>query len=393
VGFARLILVVIFALSAASARADAFTTSAEFAVLQDYETGAVLYAKNAGEPMPPVSLTKLLTAEIIFRELKGGRLKLDDTFEVSETAWRQGGAPARGAAMFLSVHSRVSVDDLLRGLLIQSGNDAAMTLAEGIAGSEDAFADRMNKRATELGMTHSQFANSRGKADPEQSTTAADMAILAAHIVRDYPEYFHYFSDKEFTWNKIRQLNRNPALAFADLGVDGLKAGDVRDGGYALIATAVQNGQRLILVLNGLKDASARLEETRKLLDYGFHSFDRRTIFEAGAPVGWASVFGGASGSTPLVSAKPVVLFVPRGDTGKITARVIYTGPLPAPVAADKDVGHLKIWRGDMLAVDALLKTGEAVALGGLTSRAFDATIELAGEAVRGALRRHGFMK
>ena len=295
--------------------------------------------------------------------------------------------------MFLSVHSRASVDDLLRGLLIQSGNDAAMTLAEGLAGSEDAFADLMNKRAAELGMTHSHFTNSRGKADPAMTTTATDMAILAAHLVRDDPDYFHYFSDKEFTWNKIRQLNRNPALAFTDLGVDGLKAGDARDGGYALIATAVQNGQRLILVINGLKDASARLEETRKLLEYGFHDFDRRTVFDAGAPVGSASVYGGASGATPLVSTKPIVLFVPRGDTERLVAKITYMGPLVAPVAADVDVGHLRIWRGDMLAVDAPLKTGKAVAFGGLTRRASDAVIELAGQAVRRELKRYGLMK
>ncbi len=396
VGFVRLVLILLLVGGVAApwpARADAFSTSAEFALLEDYDSGAVLYEKNADKPMPPVSLAKLMTAEIVFSRLKAGKLSLGDTFEVSEDAWRQGGAPSRGAAMFLSVHSRASVDDLLQGLLVQSGNDAAMVLAEGLAGSEEEFARLMNRRAGELGMTHSQFANARGKADPSQFVTARDMGVLAAHVIRDYPDYFHYFSEKEFTWNKIRQLNRNPTLSMTDLGVDGLKAGDIGDGGYAVIATAVQDGQRLILVLNGLKSAADRLEETRKLLNYGFHSFERRQLFDAGATVGWASVYGGASGSAPLVSDKPVVLFVPRGDPAKLNAKIVYAGPLPAPVVAGREVGRLKVWRGDMLAVDVPLKTGGAVALGGLTRRAFDATIELAGDAVRRQLKQHGLMQ
>lgn len=394
--FVRLVLILLLVAGAAApspARADAFSTSAEFALLEDYDTGAVLYEKNADKPMPPVSLAKLMTAEIVFSRLKAGKLNPGDMFDVSEKAWRQGGAPSRGAAMFLSVKSRVSVDDLLRGLLVQSGNDAAMTLAEGLAGSEEAFADLMNRRAAELGMTHSHFANARGKADPGQFVTARDMGLLAAHVIRDYPDYFHYFSEKEFTWNKIRQLNRNPTLSMTDLGVDGLKAGDIGDGGYAVIATAVQDGQRLILVLNGLKSANDRLDETRKLLNYGFHSFERRQLFDAGATVGWASVYGGASGSAPLVSDRPVVVFIPRGDTAKLNAKIVYAGPLPAPVAAGREVGQLKVWRGDMLALEVPLKTGGAVALGGLTRRAFDATIELAGDAVRRELKRHGLMQ
>ena len=208
-----------------TARAQTFTTAAEVALVEDYDTGAILFEKNADQPTPPASTAKLLTAEMAFRELKEGRLHLDDVFEVSEKAWREGGAHAHGAAMFLAVHSHVRVEDLLRGLLIQSGNDAAMTLAEGIGGTEDHFADMMNKRADELGMAHSHFANARGKADPSQKVTARDMALLAAHIVRDDQDDYHYFAEKEFTWNKIRQLNRNPLLAM-DIEADGLKAAD-----------------------------------------------------------------------------------------------------------------------------------------------------------------------
>lgn len=372
---------------AVPARSETFTTAAEVALVQDYDTGAVLYEKNADQPTPPASTAKLLTAEIVFRALKEGRLHPDDVFDVSEKAWREGGAHSHGAATFLAVHSQVRVEDLLRGMIIQSGNDAAMTLAEGIGGTEENFADIMNKRASELGLTHSHFANARGKAEPGQYVTARDMALLATHIIRDDQDYYHYFSEKEFTWNKIRQLNRNPLLAMG-IGADGLKAADLGDGGFGLVGTAVQDGQRLIVVMYGLKSATERLEEARKLFDYGFHSFDHRTVFEAGQTVGTASVYGGATGEVPLVSERPITLFAPRGESGKMIAKIVYDGPLAAPIAKGQDVGRLKIWRDDMLVIDAPLKTGAAVPLGGLTSRAFDAGVELAGDAVRDAMRR-----
>ena len=289
--------------------------------------------------------------------------------------------------MFLALHSHVRVEDLLRGLIIQSGNDAAMVLAEGLAGSEDHFAEMMNKRAEELGMTHSHFANSRGKLDPSQHVTARDMALLAAHVIRDYPDDLHYFSEKEFTWNKIRQLNRNPLLTM-DVGADGLKAGDLADGGFAIVGTAVQDNQRIIVVANGFKSATERAEESRKLFNYGFHSFDRRTIYEAGDRVGTASVYGGEADAVPLVADRPIALFVPHGESDRLVAKIVYSGPLAAPVEAGRDAARLKIWRGEMLVVDAPLKTGAPVALGGLTRRAFDAGVELAGDAVRRALKR-----
>jgi D-alanyl-D-alanine carboxypeptidase (penicillin-binding protein 5/6) len=371
----------------AHARDDTFTTAAEFALIEDYESGAVLYEKNADEPMLPASTAKLLTAEIVFREIKEGRLHLDDIFDVSEKAWREGGAHSHGAAMFLALNSHVRIEDLLRGLLIQSGNDAAITLAEGLAGSEDNFAETMNKRAAELGMTHSHFANARGKADPSQHVNARDMALLAAHVIRDYPEHYHYFGEKEFTWNKIRQLNRNPLLTM-DIGADGLKGGDVADGGFAIVGSAVQDNQRLIIVMNGFKSATERSEEARKVFNYGFHSFDRRTLFAAGSRVGAASVYGGETDEVPLVAEHAIALFVPRGESDRLVAKIVYTGPLAAPVEPGLDAGRLKIWRGDMLVVDAPLKTGAAVPLGGLTRRAFDAGVELAGDAVRRALKR-----
>jgi serine-type D-Ala-D-Ala carboxypeptidase (penicillin-binding protein 5/6) len=391
VGFVRLGLALVIGglfSAAAPALAGTFATSAEVALVEDYDSGAILYEKNADQPVPPASTAKLLTADIVFRELKEGRLHLTDVFEVSEKAWREGGAHAHGAAMFLAVHSHVSVDDLLQGLLVQSGNDAAMTLAEGIGGTEDHFADIMNKRADELGMAHSHFTNARGKADPGQYVTARDMALLAAHVIRDDQEYYHYFSEKDFTWDKIHQMNRNPLLTM-DIGADGLKAADTGDGGFGLVGTAVQDGQRLIVVMYGLKSAAERVEEARKLFDYGFHSFERRIVFKAGETVGYASVYGGEKGEVPLVSERPITLFAPRGESDKVIAKIVYKGPLPAPVEKGRNGGRLKIWRDDMLVVDAPLKTGAAVGLGGLASRAFDASIELAEDAVRRALSHH----
>jgi len=367
----------VFVLPTSAARAQGFQTAAPTAALIDFETGAMLFEKNADEPMWPGALVKLMTAEVVFHEIEEARLHLDDAFEVSENAWRNGGAHAHGTATFLDIHSRVRVEDLLRGLIVQSGNDAAMTLAEGIAGSEDNFTVLMNKRAGELGLTHSTFANPRGKSDPRQKVTARDMASLALHIIRDDAGYYHYFGEKEFTWNKIRQLNRNPLLSM-ELGADGLAVADTPEGGYGLVGSASESDQRLIVVVNGLKTAADRAEEARKLLNWGFRSFDPRVIFQSGDVVGSASVYGGAQSEVPLVCEQPIKIFLTRGAQEKVTAKIVYTGPLVAPVAAGLEVGRLKVWRGATLALDAPLKTQSAVPLGGLGKRALDAGIELA---------------
>jgi D-alanyl-D-alanine carboxypeptidase (penicillin-binding protein 5/6) len=371
-----------------SALAQAFQTSAPFALLVDYESGAVLFEKNADELMGPASTSKLMTAEIVFHEISEGRLKLDDSFEVSENAWRTGGARSHGSAMFLEVHSRVHIEDLIRGLVIQSGNDAAITLAEGIAGTESNFAGMMTRRARELGMTRSTFANSWGKSDPNERVTPREMALLAAHIIRAYPDFYHYFGEKEFTWNKVRQLNRNPLLTM-DLGADGLKTGDTAESGFGLVGSAVENGQRLILVLNGLKTSAERSEEARKILTWGFRSFDARTLFQAGETVGEASVYGGAAGEVPLAADKPVKLFVAHGSAEKLSAKILYTGPLIAPVEQGASVAHLKVWRGQTEVLDAPLKTSAAVARGTLTQRSLDAALELASEMIRKAFAKN----
>ncbi len=385
---AMLMLALLVGGGARQVRAQSFQTNAPFALLMDFESGAVLYEKNADQLMTPASMSKLMTVEIVFHELKEGRLKLEDLFEVSENAWRTGGAHAHSTAMFLNVHSRVRIEDLLRGLIIQSGNDAAITLAEGIAGTEDNFAIMMNKRAAELGLAHSTFANSWGKSDPHERVTARELALLAAHIIAEYPDFYHYFGEREFTWDKIRQLNRNPLLTM-DLGADGLKTGELPESGYGLVGSAVQNGQRLIVVVNGVKTAADRAEESRKLLSWGFRSFDARTLFQAGDVVGQAQVYGGAQGEVPLVAEKPVKVFATHGSGERLSAKIVYQGPLAAPVAEGVEAGRLRVWRGQSQVLDVPLRTGGSVARGTLSQRALDAGLELAGGLIRRALAKN----
>jgi serine-type D-Ala-D-Ala carboxypeptidase (penicillin-binding protein 5/6) len=308
--------------------------------------------------------------------LKAGRLDEHTEFEISENAWRRGGAPSGGSAMFAELHSRVPLRDLLRGLLVQSGNDAAIAIAEGDAGSEAAFADLMNRRAAEIGLKDSRFMNSNGLHDPDQFVTARDLAILARHIIREYPEYYKIFSEPEFTWNDIRQTNRNPLIG-EGLGVDGLKTGFIKESGYGITVSAVRNDQRLILVIAGLKNETDRETEARRLLDWGFRSFRQMTAFEDGEVIGEASVYGGAVGRVPLKAEGPVYILVSRSAGEALKARIVYEGPLMAPVEAGKKVGALRVWDGERLIQDTPVYTAEAVAQGPLHARALDALGEL----------------
>jgi D-alanyl-D-alanine carboxypeptidase (penicillin-binding protein 5/6) len=274
------------------ARADAFQTVAPTAILVDADSDAVLFEKNADELVAPASMAKIMTAEVIFNELKNGRLTMDTEFGISEHAWRTGGASSGGSSMFAKVNTNVRLEDLLRGLIVQSGNDAAIALAEGISGTEDNFARRMTDRAREIGLTKSTFRNATGYSDPAQKVTVRELSKLALHVIRTYPDLYKMFGEKEFTWNKIRQLNRNPLFAM-NVGADGLKTGFIDESGYGLVGSAVQNGQRLVVVVNGLKTAKDRANEARKLLDWGFRAFEPRQLFQEGQVVGEAQVYGG----------------------------------------------------------------------------------------------------
>ncbi len=318
----RLLLALAFAGPLAAARAQTIATTAPHAVVMDFDTQSVLYEKAASEPVPPASLAKLMTAELVFRDLKKGSITLDTQFYISENAWKTG---SRGGTMFARVNTNVRVEDLLRGLIVQSGNDAAVALAEGLGGSEQNFAAMMNVRAAELGMSGSHFTDAWGGADPAQVTTARDMAILAEHVIRTYPDYYHYFGEKEFTWSKVRQLNRNPIL-FMDVNGDGLKVGNEKDGDYNIVGSAVYEGRRLIVVVLGAKTAKERAEEARRLFNWGFHGFDVRTLFKAHETVGTAKVYGGAIADIPLVSDAPIRVMTPRGSPERLTGKITYIG-------------------------------------------------------------------
>lgn len=358
-----------------SAWAQTMQISAPNAILLDAGTNTVLFEKGADELVPPASTVKILTAEMIFRDLAAGKIKLDDEYVVSEYAWRNGGGPAGGTAMFLPLKSSARVEDLLRGLLVQSGNDAALVLAEGTAGSEETFVLRMNKRASELGLTKSRFSSPWGKFNEEQKVTAREMAKLASHIIAAYPTYYPYFGEKEFTWNKIRQQNRNPLLTMS-LGADGLMTGALEKGDFGLVASAVQEGRRLIVAVYGAKTAKERAEDAQKLLQWGFRNFDEKELFKAGEVIGPAQVYGGVKGSVDLASKTDVKTLLPHGGTEKLSGKIIYDGPISAPVAAGTSLGRLVIRRGQAVILEQPLETTEAIAQGALWRRTFDAIYE-----------------
>jgi D-alanyl-D-alanine carboxypeptidase (penicillin-binding protein 5/6) len=372
------------AFPAQDARAQGFQTIAPTAILIDAGSHAVLFEKSADEPTAPASMAKTMTAEVVFNEIKSGRLSFDREFVVSENAWRKGGTGSGGSSMFAKVNTPVRLEDLLRGLIVQSGNDAAIAIAEGIAGTEENFARMMNERAKQIGLTKSTFRNATGYGHPEQKATVRDLSKLALHIIETYPDLYKMFGEREFTWNKIRQQNRNPLL-FMDIGADGLKTGNIDEAGYGLIGSAVQNDQRLIVVVNGLKTAKDRAAESRKLLDWGFRAFEPQQLFAEGQVVGEAQVFGGSRRSLPLVSKKPVRVLVPRGEGERVTARIVYTGPLKAPIQKGAEVARLQVSRGDMQALEMPLYANEDVQEGTLSQRALDGLLEFSTGWVRRA--------
>ena len=350
--------------------------AAPHAILIEAKSGSVLYERDADKLIYPASLAKLMTAEYVFHLLKIGKIHLTDEYLVSEHAWRTGGAPSHTSTMFAAINSKVPVDDLLHGMIIDSANDACIVLAEAIAGSETAFAEQLTKRAREIGLEKSTFANSNGLPNPNEVVTTRELAMLARHIILDYPEYYPIFKQPDFTWNKIHQYNRNPLLKEMD-SADGLKTGYTQEAGYGLVGSAVQNGLRLIVVINGEKTAKERAIEGKKLLEWGFNNFEQRTIFADNQTLGFAKVYGGAHGYVPLKADGAIKVMVPKNGDGRLVARIIYTGPVPAPVKEGLPVGKLKVWRGDNVVLEAPLHAAASVGVGSLPGRALDAVTEL----------------
>jgi D-alanyl-D-alanine carboxypeptidase (penicillin-binding protein 5/6) len=372
---------------AGAPKKDEPNISAPHAILLEAKHGSVLFERAADELIYPASLAKLATVEYLFNEIKQGRVKLTDEYTVSEHAWRKGGAPSGGSTMFAAIHSKVPVADLLRGMIVQSANDACIVVAEALAGNESEFGRKLTKRARELGLPKSVFTNSNGLPDPNEKVTSRELALLARHIILDYPEFYKIFSETDFTWNKIRQQNRNPLLGSLD-GADGLKTGYTKDAGYGLVGSAVQGGLRLIAVVNGLKSAKERAEEGKKLLEWGFRNFESRTLFAEGQTLGDAKVFGGDKGSVPLVADGPVQIMVPKSGGEKLIARVVYKGPIAAPVKEGVQLGELKVWRDGNLVLQVPLKTADNVGTGSLSQRALDGASELVINLLRAGAQR-----
>ncbi|MCR0981421.1 D-alanyl-D-alanine carboxypeptidase family protein [Roseomonas populi] len=329
----------------------------------DADTGATLLEKSADERMTPSSMSKLMTAYVVFDLLKQGRLKMDQELPVSERAWRMG-----GSKMFVQINSSVKVDDLLHGVIIQSGNDACVVLAEGISGSEAQFAELMNDYAKRLELTNSTFRNATGWPDPEHKMTCRDLASLAAHIVKDFPEYFPIYSQRSFRWNEINQENRNPLLGRV-AGADGMKTGHTDEAGYGLVGTVKRGERRLILVINGLPSMASRREEAERLMEWGFREFENVSLFRASDTIEEAPVYLGEQLKVPLVGGRDVLLTLPRQWRRNLQVKVRYDSPVPAPVAKGQELGKLEVSGAGVPPMTVPLLAGADVAKLGLIPR------------------------
>ncbi|EDP63633.1 D-alanyl-D-alanine carboxypeptidase [alpha proteobacterium BAL199] len=342
VGFLAVLVTTVPLILGGARPVAALDTSAREAILMDYDTGQVLFEKNSTELMPPASMTKIMTVFLAFERLKDGRLKMTDEIPISENAWRKG-----GSKMFVEVGSRVVLSDLLMGIIVQSGNDATIALAEAISGSEEAFGELMTTRAREIGLERSVFRNSTGWPDPEHRMTAHDLAVLAAETIRRFPDYYSLFSETSFTYNKIKQGNRNPLL-YKAMGVDGLKTGHTENAGYGLTVSAKRGDRRLILVVNGLSSVRERSDESERLIEWGFREFENLTFAKKGVPVETAEVWLGDRPKVPLVSDRDIVVAVKRAARKEMTVTVEYSGPIPAPIVAGQPIAMLRIASPDM---------------------------------------------
>lgn len=339
-----------------------YDTLAQYAFIMDYNTGTVLMDKLADQPMHPSSLTKIMTCYIVFAMLRTGRLKLDQLLPVSEKAWKM-----QGSKMFVPLNGQVSVQDLIQGVVIQSGNDACIVLAEGIAGSEQQFVSMMNEMAPKMGLRNSHFMNCTGWPDSNHLMSARDIALIAYHLIHDYPEYYHFFSEKEFTFNKITQGNRN---VLVDKGLaDGLKTGHTDAGGYGLCASSERNGRRVIMVVNGLTSMNMRAHESERLIEWSFNQFENVKLFNKGDIVEQAPVWMGAQEIVPLVAGENLVLTLPVGMREKLKVTLDYNAPLSAPVMKGQNVeASLSVKNGGITAQVPII-AGETVEKANIISR------------------------
>ena len=351
---------------------EAIETPASSAVVIEVTTGKILLDKNADVPMAPASMSKLMTLYLLFERLKDGSLSLDDTFRISENAWRKGGAKSGSSTMFLPPRKRVRIEDLIRGIIVQSGNDACIVVAEGLSGSEEAFAAEMNERGREIGLLNSTFRNSTGWPHPEHRMTPRDLATLSAALIKKFPEFYHYFKEAEFTYGGIRQMNRNPLL-YKEMGVDGLKTGFTSESGYGLAASALRGERRVILVVNGLGTKRARSREPERLMEWAFREFNNYALFKAGEQLEEAPVWLGTSNRVPLLIKEDVVLTFPRKHRRKMRVKLVYDGPIPAPIERGTEVGKVVISIPGQTDLSVPVLTGADVEQLGLFGRLWSA--------------------
>ena len=315
----------------------ALETVAKQVILVDYNTGDILFEKNADDRMFPSSMSKIMTIYNVFQALKDGSLQLKDNFRVSRKAWKKG-----GSKMFLRAGSRVNVEDLIKGVIVQSGNDASIVLAEGLSGSEEAFSNSLNENAKKLGMNSSNFLNASGWPDPQHYTTARDLSKVTIATIRNFPKYYHFYSQKTFTYAGIKQNNRNPTL-YKDIGADGLKTGRTEAAGYGLASSAIRNGRRLVLIINGLKTSRQRSLESERILDWGYRVFSNYKLFKPGQVVTHAKVWMGDKSRLGLVLDKGLVISLRKNLINKINIKAVFNEPVPAPIIKGDQIGKLLV--------------------------------------------------
>ena len=340
--------------------ANAIDTKAKNMILMDYTTGEQLYEKNATDPTPPASMRTLMTIYMIFDKLRNGSLSLDDTFKVSENAWRKGGAPSGGSTMFLAIGDNVKVDELLKGIIIQSGNDACIVAAENIAGDEDSFVDAMNAKAKELGLNNSHFANVTGLPHPDHRMSVEDLAKLARRIIQEFPQFYHLFSQKEFVYNNIRQGNRNPLL-YSMPYADGLKTGHTEEAGFCLTASAKKGNRRIIGVMTGLASNKERSEEAEKMMSWAFREYDNYNLMEKGHKVADVPVQYGVDKTVPLVVSEDVVKTIKKSQRNQVKMIASYDKPVMAPIQIGQQLGVLKIEVPEAAPVEVPLVAGQTI--------------------------------
>lgn len=351
------------ALSMFATNASALDTAARSAMVVDMTSGAILMAKNEDQPIPPASMSKLMTLNMVFEALAQGRLSLDEKFRVSEKAWKMG-----GSRMFVREGDRIRIEDLIRGVIIQSGNDACVVLAEGLAGSETAFADRMTERARELGLMNSTFANATGWPHPDHRMSARDLISLSQRLMTEFPQYYGYFAETEFTWDGVTQKNRNPLL-YLDMGADGLKTGHTEEAGYGLVGSAMRNGRRIAFMITGLDSAKARSVESERIATWAFREFKTAPVASPGQIVGEAQVWIGAADTVALTPAKEVIATAPYGGLDKMKTTIRYNGPVEAPVTAGQHIADLVITAPGLAPLTTPLVAAHSVEKGGVMAR------------------------